>query len=274
MERRYSLERDFGIKKHLFHLKMQNDLLTMEDWWEQAAALLHREGDAYTLDELEVLAKIVFSELDAVVLRNPDNYLYKLVNGAQSNRDAQIALLERIQHLRISPDEPVPSGVTEERINTGRARVLREGKLVGYIWRTRVAVTDSEDYEPGWTHNLTKQLFVGKYSKKTALADLLRMAEAGSDDRRKEPLWAIRVADGEPRPSRSGSSWRIGVYRNESGGLSTAYVSKAGIPFASEKRAIGKTILFHQFYKGMTYKEARQRLLADAEAAGIEREVS
>lgn len=68
----------------------------------------------------------------------------------------------------------------------------------------------------------------------------------------------------------NGPHWSIGVFRNDKGKLVTVYVRADGTPVPYETRRVGgRKILHFGTYSGMPYREARQQLLKDAEAAGL-----
>jgi hypothetical protein len=71
-----------------------------------------------------------------------------------------------------------------------------------------------------------------------------------------------------------GPRWNIGLFRNDRGKLVTVYVTTEGQPVPYEERRVGgREILHFGTYTGMPYRDARQQLLADAEAAGLTNEV-
>lgn len=64
--------------------------------------------------------------------------------------------------------------------------------------------------------------------------------------------------------------WSIGLFRNPHGKLVTIYTRKDGTPVPSAQDRVGDAeILHHGTYADMTYAEARQRLLSEAEEQGI-----
>lgn len=67
------------------------------------------------------------------------------------------------------------------------------------------------------------------------------------------------------------SRWSLGLFVGAKGNLSSVYVTKDGVPMPYEqKRVGGRPIVFHAIYNGMTFSQARQQLLADAAAAGVD----
>ena len=297
MPTRYSLEADFGLKPANLLAKLQNDQPGSPAWRSKMTQLLRREQDEFTLDEIESIAEIIYTKLDAGVLRDPDGYTHGVVKVANSNRMRQEQVLEQIVLLRskkkraspaVSPpaeSKPGEKGIVLESINTSRLRVVRDGKVVGYIWRTRTKGGHGEhdQHSPGWTHSRSHELFVGSSSKLAAREDLIAMVDAGKNSRTKNPAWLVRqmnLGEEEARPARrvkvqekgeaQGSTWRIGLFKSARGKLSASYVNASGEPLPYERKRVGdKPILLHRIYRGMTYAEARQKLLAEAEQLGI-----
>ncbi len=60
--------------------------------------------------------------------------------------------------------------------------------------------------------------------------------------------------------------WSLGLWRNARGELVTCYCSIKGEPAPYQKKMMpkGTKILFFAVYKGVTFKEARARLLRDS----------
>ena len=70
--------------------------------------------------------------------------------------------------------------------------------------------------------------------------------------------------------AKQSTRWSIGLFRNGSGKLVTAYVTADGKPMPYEQKRVGrKKSLHNAVYTDMKYSEARQRLLKDAAKAGL-----
>lgn len=311
-QQRYALERDFGLKRANFELKLDNDLPKTAEWRQKAKALLSRAEDAYNLEEVELLSEIIYTEVDRSVVREPDGYTVLMFRVASGNRVLHEKVQEQIRNIRARADGAAPelfeakrdqtlsavevlslggdthsTGIVLESINSSRVRVLQNGTELGYIWRTRIKVEKVGEHLPGWVHSRSGELFIGPRSKDAAINDLKRMADTGLSARTKNPMWltrllnlgeldrpAVRRAPASPRANGetpTGPVWRIGLFRNAKGKLSTAYVNAEGTPLPYERRRVGdRKIVFHKAYTGMKYSEARVQLVADAEAAGVQ----
>lgn len=91
---------------------------------------------------------------------------------------------------------------------------------------------------------------------------------------RKTKQETTKVAEVET-PNAKGPTWRIGVFRNDTGKLVTVYVGKdLKTPQPYETKRVGdRAILLAREYSGMKYSEARQLLLKEAITAGIEERI-